>query len=61
MIFSIDTGPQLPDLTLAHHAKGSVPPTRSAPVVWPVRSFELVVSTGNAGARYGELRMYSRS
>ncbi len=45
-------------VTLARRADTSVPPTRCAPVVWPVRSYALVLSTGRPQERYQLIDTY---
>lgn len=47
-----------PHLTLARRADGAIRPTAPVAVVWPVRSFALVVSTGRTDHRYEVLRTY---
>lgn len=55
---TVDTRTYRPHLTLARRAGNAIAPTEPSPVVWPVRSFALVASTGNVGARYALLRQY---
>ena len=47
-----------PHVSLARRASAAIPPMRAASVVWPVRSYALVVSTGHADERYRVLRAY---
>jgi len=54
----LETRPYQAHVTLARHADAAAPPSVAAPVVWPVRGFALVVSTGDAGQRYRVLRQY---
>lgn len=55
---SVETRPYRPHLTLARHAGNAKPPTTPHRIVWPVRSYALVASTGRVGARYAVLRRY---
>jgi 2'-5' RNA ligase len=55
---AVELRPYRPHLTLARRADGAVRPRAAAPVVWPVRSFALVVSTGRTDHRYEVLRIY---
>lgn len=48
----VETRPYEPHVTLARRAGAATPPTVSAPVVWRVRRFALVVSTGDREHRY---------
>lgn len=54
------TEPQhyLPHLTLARRAHGALFPNKFAPVLWTVRSYALVVSTGDSHQRYRVIRSY---
>ena len=54
----VETRPYQPHLTLARHAVDTTPPVATAPVLWPVRSFALVVSTGGKDTRYQVIREY---
>ena len=56
----VETRPYLPHVTLARRAEAAIPPTALAPVVWSVRSFALVISTGDKGQRYRVIRQYCR-
>ena len=55
---AVETRPYQPHVTLARHADAAIPPTASAPVVWRVQSFALVVSTGDRNQRYQVIRQY---
>lgn len=55
---AIETRPYQPHVTLARHADAAIPPKTSAPVVWRVPSFTLVVSTGDSCQRYRVIRWY---
>lgn len=55
----VDSRPYQPHVTLARNASAVLPPTACAPVVWPVRSYALVVSTGSREQRYQVIRQYS--
>jgi 2'-5' RNA ligase len=54
----VESRPYQPHLTLARHAEAATPPTASAPVLWQVRNFALVVSTGRKDTRYQVIREY---
>lgn len=53
-----ETRPYRPHVSLARHAGQAEPPLASAPVVWRVRDYVLVESTGQANARYRVLQRY---
>jgi 2'-5' RNA ligase len=55
---AVETRSYQPHATLARHADAAIPPTASAPVVWWVQSFALVVSTGDRNQRYQVIRQY---
>ncbi len=55
---AVDGRPYQPHLTLARRADAAIPPSACAPIVWSVRSFALVVSTGRTDQRYEVLRQY---
>lgn len=55
---SVESRPYQPHVTLARHAGAALAPIACAPVLWPVRSFALVVSTGDQGQRYRVIRQY---
>lgn len=55
---AVETRPYQPHVTLARHAGAAIPPTASAPVLWPVRSYALVVSTGDREQRYRVIHQY---
>jgi 2'-5' RNA ligase len=55
----VETRPYQPHTTLARHADAAIPPTASAPVVWWVRSFSLVASTGDSKQRYRLIRKFN--
>jgi len=55
---AVETRSYQPHATLARHADAAMPPTASAPVVWRVQSFALVVSTGDRNQRYQLIRQY---
>lgn len=55
---AVETRPFLPHVTLARRAGAAAPPTACAPVIWWVRSFALVVSTGDRNQRYRVIRQY---
>lgn len=55
---AVELRPYRPHLTLARRADGAVRPTAPVAVLWPVRSFALVVSTGRTDHRYEILRTY---
>lgn len=54
----VETRPYRPHLTLARHAEGAIAPATSAPVVWQVSRYVLVVSTGDRGQRYQVIRQF---
>lgn len=54
----IETRPYRPHVTLARHADAAIPPAVSAPVVWRVQRFALVVSTGQKEQRYRVIHQY---
>ena len=54
----LDERPYVPHVTLARHATAAIPPPASEPVLWPLRGFALVVSTGLRVPRYRVLRQY---
>ncbi|MES2880140.1 MAG: RNA 2',3'-cyclic phosphodiesterase [Pseudomonadota bacterium] len=54
----VETRPYQPHATLARRAGAAIPPTASAPVVWWVRRFALVISTGDREQRYRVIRQY---
>jgi len=47
-----------PHVTLARHAAAALPPSHWAPVVWPVRGYTLVLSTGRPEERYRVIESY---
>lgn len=55
----VDARPWQPHLTLARRAQAATPPDRCAPLMWPVRGYALVASTGRADRRYQVLRHYT--
>lgn len=55
---AIDARPYRPHVTLARHAIAAMPPASCRPVTWNVRSFALVVSTGDKDGRYQVIREY---
>ena len=55
---AVETRPYQPHVTLARHADAAILPKASAPVVWSVPSFALVVSTGDKDQRYRVIRRY---
>lgn len=55
---AVETRPYVPHLTLARHADAAIPPAVFAPVLWQVRGFALVVSTGLKEPRYRVIRQY---
>ncbi|MBE0474590.1 RNA 2',3'-cyclic phosphodiesterase [Rhodoferax sp.] len=55
---ALDKRPYVPHVTLARHADAAIPPPACKPVLWPVRGFALVVSTGLKAPRYRVLRQY---
>lgn len=48
----VEHRPYRPHVTLARRADAAIPPSVSTPVVWPVRSYALVRSTGRPEQRY---------
>jgi len=54
----VEARPYRPHVTLARRADGAIPPPVAAPVVWRVRRFALVVSTGQQEQRYRVLQAY---
>lgn len=54
----VESRPYQPHVTLARQAGAAVPPKTCTPVVWPVRSYALVVSTGDREQRYQVIRWY---
>lgn len=54
----METRPYRPHVTLARRADAAIAPTVPAPVVWRIRSFALVVSTGDREQRYRVIRQY---
>lgn len=54
----VETKPYQPHVTLARRAEAAVLPRASAPVVWWVRNFALVVSTRDKNQRYRVIREY---
>ena len=54
----VETRPYRPHVTLARRADEAIPPTASTPVIGWVRSFALVVSTGEKDQRYRVIRKY---
>lgn len=55
---AVETRPYLPHVTFARRAGAAIPPAAPAPVVWWVRGFVLVVSTGDRAQPYRALRQY---
>jgi len=55
---ALETRPYQAHVTLARHAAAASPPAAAVPVVWPVRGFALVMSTGDTDQRYRVLRQY---
>lgn len=55
---ALDPRPFVPHVTLARHAQAGLPPSSSPPLRWPVRTFALVASTGNAAQRYRLLQQW---
>lgn len=55
----VETRPYRPHLTLALRADAAIVPTAPAPVVWPVKGFALVVSTGCKDQRYRVIHAYA--
>lgn len=47
-----------PHVTLARRANGALPPAKFTEVVWTVRSYALVVSTGDRHQRFRVIRSY---
>lgn len=47
-----------PHVTLARRARAAIPPTAFAPVVWRVRSYALLTSTGDKDPRYRVVCQY---
>lgn len=58
MGLNIETRPYRPHVTLARQAGEAILPTKCLPVVWRVRSFALVVSTGDRIHRYQVIHQY---
>lgn len=54
----VETRPYQPHVTLARHAGAAIPPAASAPVLWPVQGYALVVSTGDPQQRYRVIQKY---
>lgn len=54
----VETRPYQPHVTLARHAGAAIPPAASAPVLWPVPGYALVVSTGDRQQRYRVIQKY---
>lgn len=54
----VDSRPYQPHVTLARRAAEAITPARPKPVVWQVRRYALVVSTGFAGPRYRVIHQY---
>ncbi len=54
----VETRPYRPHVTLARHADGAIVPLAAVPVVWRVRRFALVVSTGLHEPRYRVIQSY---
>jgi len=54
----VEPRPYLPHVTLARRGDAANPLKASAPVVWWVRSFVLVISTGDRDQRYRVIRQY---
>lgn len=55
---ALDRRPYVPHITLARHAEAAIPPPACEPVLWPLRGFALVLSTGLKAPRYRVLRQY---
>lgn len=56
-----DKRPYVPHVTLARHAEAAIPPQLCQPVLWQLRSFALVVSTGARDPRYQVIRQYPQA
>jgi 2'-5' RNA ligase len=54
----LESRPYLPHVTLARRAASVIAPKAFAPVIWSVRSFALVLSTGDKEGRYRVIRQY---
>lgn len=54
----VESRPFQAHVTLARRADAAVPPEAAAPVVWRVRSYALVVSTGDREQRYRVIGQY---
>ena len=54
----VESRPYLPHVTLARRAEAAIAPKAFAPLVWWVRRFALVISTGDRDKRYRMIRQY---
>lgn len=54
----VETRPYQPHVTLARHAGAAIAPAASAPVLWPVKAYALVLSTGDRAQRYRVIHNY---
>lgn len=54
----VETRPYQPHVTLARHAGAAIVPAASAPVLWPVQGYALVLSTGDRQQRYRVIHQY---
>ena len=55
----VESRPYRPHLTLARRADAAIAPAAPAPVVWSVKGFALVVSTGCKDQRYRVIHAYA--